>query len=246
MMQDLALGRYSERTVDAYVRSIAGLAAFHRRSPSALGRSELRAWLQHLSDSGISVGRLRQHIGALKFLYGKTLGKPELVAFIRWPKSPRRLPTVLAVEEVTRLLGALESAKYRVFFTLLYATGLRISEGCMLETRDIDAARGVIYVRHGKGNKERLVMLSPKLLDLLRSYWRDARPAAPYLFTTRRTGKPLSRKTAWRALKRAAAWIGLDKNVTPHQLRHYPACRIIPTRCTRGAPGWAVHVADAE
>jgi site-specific recombinase XerD len=226
MMQDLALGRYAAATVYAYGHSIIALAKFHRRSPAELGPAELRSWVKHLIDSGIGAGRLRQHLGALKFLYGKTLGKPELVAFVTWPRQPRRLPTVLAVDEVMRLLAALESLKYRVFFTLLYATGLRISEACVLETRDIQAARGVVHVRHGKGDKERLVMLSPRLYELLRHYWREVRPSPPYLFTTKR-GKPLSRKTAGEAFRLAADEVGLDKRVTPHRLRHSFATHLL-------------------
>jgi site-specific recombinase XerD len=226
MMQDLALGRYAPGTVEVYVDSIAALAEFHRRSPAELDAAQLRSWLKHLTDSGMSAGRLRQHVGALKFLYGKTLGKPELVAFITWPKQPRRLPTVLTVDEVVRLLNALESLKYRVFFTLLYATGLRIGEASVLETSDVDAARGVVRVRHGKGDKERLVMLSPKLLELLRRYWREVRPTPPYLFVTRK-GKPLCHKTASLALKRAVDAVGFNKKVTPHVLRHSFATHLL-------------------
>jgi site-specific recombinase XerD len=218
-MQDLALGGYAATTVETYVASIKALAKFQRRSPAELGSPELRAWVQHLKESGIGAQRLAQHLAALKFLYGKTLAKPELVAFICFPRRPRRLPTVLSVDEVMRLLEALESLKYRVFFTLLYATGLRISEACVLETRDIQTARGVVHVRHGKGDKERLTILSPRLYELLRHYWREVRPAPPYLFTTKR-GKPLSRKTAWKAFKLAVDEVGFDKHVTPHQLRH--------------------------
>lgn len=226
MMQDLTLGGYARTTVSAYVNSIWRLAQFFGRSPAELSAQDLRAWVQHLRGTGISPQRLSQHLGALRFLYAKTLGKPEIVSFVTWPKRPRGLPTVLSAQEVVRLLEGFVSLKYRVFFTLLYATGMRISEACLLETSDIDAARSVIRVRHGKGNKQRQVMLSPKLLDSLRDYWRRVRPTPPYLFTSR-TGKPLSRGAAWLAFHRVVQQVGFDRRVTPHMLRHSFATHLL-------------------
>ncbi len=147
------------------------------------------------------------------------------MAFLSCPKRPQRLPTVISAEQVHQLLEALKLPKFRVLFTTIYATGLRISEGCALETRDIDAARRVIHVRQGKGNKDRLVMLSPRLLMILRAYWRKERPQAPYLFTGR-TGRPLNHEVARDALRLAAARAGLDK-VTPHTLRHSFATHLL-------------------
>jgi hypothetical protein len=149
----------------------------------------VRAWVEKLQKTQVGSQRLRQHFAALKFLYGKTLARPEQVAFLSWPKDPKRLPEVLTEEQVSKLLDALESPKYRVFFTTLYATGLRLREASHLQTSDIDAARGVIHVRHAKGQKERLAMLSPRLLAILRVYWKQERAAKPYLFPTK-AGKP--------------------------------------------------------
>ena len=117
------------------------------------------------------------------------------------------------------VLRALREPKYRVFFSLIYATGLRLWEASQLETRDIDAERGVICVRHGKGRQERLVTLGARLLGILRAYWKFTRPPAPWLFATSR-GTPVSPEVARNALKRAAAEAGLAKRVTPHVLRH--------------------------
>jgi site-specific recombinase XerD len=116
--------------------------------------------------------------------------------------------------------------KYRVFFATLYATGLRINEARHLKTCDIDASRGVIHVRNGKGHKERLVVLSPQLLQLLRFYWDVERPPAPWLFASR-TGRPLCDRTARVALKSAVQRCGIDKRVTPHVLRHCFATHLI-------------------
>jgi len=227
MMQDLELGGYAPTTRRHYIASIHAFAKFHRRSPAELGQPEIRQWVRHLTDQKLSSQRLRQHFAALRFLYGKTLGKPELVSFLSWPKDPDRLPTVLSAEEVSRLLGALATPRFAVFFTTVYAAGLRISEACRLETRDIDAARSVIHVRGAKGGKERLVMLSPQLLGLLRAYWKQVRPPAPWLFASR-TGSHLAAGVARKALKRAAVQAGLGKkNVTPHVLRHSFATHLL-------------------
>lgn len=218
LVQDLTLGSYSPHTIRQYVSAVAAFVRFHRRSPDQMGHEEVRSWVQHLMDCGTHPQRMRQHIGGLKFFFGKTLARPAEVAFLSWPSTPVTLPTVLSVEEVERVLAAFSLPKYRVFYTLLYATGLRVSEACRLETRDIDAARGVIRVR-GKGNRERLACLDPRLLVILRAYWKEVKPTPPHLFTTR-TGRPLHPEQARSALRHARASLGLDKRVTPHVMRH--------------------------
>ena len=173
MMQDLKLAGHAPKTQKTYVECI-GLFAQFCWSPEQADQQQVREWVEKLLRSEVGPQRLRQHFAALKFLYGKTLARPEQVAFLSWPKDPKRLPNVLSAEQVSKLLEALESAKYRVFFTTLYATGLRLREASHLQVGDIDAVRGVIHVRHGKGNRERLVMLSPRLLAILRVYWKRA------------------------------------------------------------------------
>lgn len=227
MIHDMELAGLKEVTQGRYLDSVVRLARFHQRSPGDLGPAEVREWVSQLEGSGIGPSRLNQHFAGVKFLYRKTVGRPEVVSFLSTPKRPERLPAVLSVEQVDRLLAALETPKYRVFFTTIYAAGLRISEGCALETGDIDAAREVIHVRHGKGDKERLVMLSPRLLGLLRAYWRQERPPAPYLFTGQ-LGRPLNPAVARTALRLAAASAGLDRRkVTPHVLRHSFATHLL-------------------
>ena len=225
MMQDLELGGYAETTRDHYLRAIAQFARFHGRSPAELHQPEVRLWVQHLMGQGLSTQRLRQHFAALRFLYGKTLGRPAETAFLSWPQDVDKLPVVLSEEQVHSLLDALEKPRFRVFFTTMYSAGLRISETCRIQTGDIDAARGVIHVRD-KGGKERLVMLSPRLLVILRAYWKHARPPAPWLFTGR-TGRPIAAEVARTAMARAAAAAKLDKKVTPHVLRHSFATHLL-------------------
>ncbi len=228
MMHDLELAGYVPKTRLIYVNAIRDFAAHFRRSPAEMGADEVRAWVDRLTkEAGIGTQRIRQHMAALKFLYTKTLWKPEAVSFLSWPQDPRKLPTVLAQSEVERLLEALERPKYRVFFTTVYATGLRVSEAARLETRDIDARRNVIHVRHGKGQKERFVMLSPRLLTILRAYWSLERPPAPWLFASNTGEGHLSPTTARHALGRAAAKAGIGKKVTPHVLRHSFATHLL-------------------
>lgn len=227
MMQDLELAGYAPATRTRYITSISDLAAFHQRNPAELTQEELRQWVDHLTAPGkLGPQRVRMHFAALKFLYKKTLGRPSMVSFLSPPRDPKRLPVVLSTEEVARVLQAVVQLKYRVFCATLYATGLRVSEACRLETGDIDAERGVIHVRNGKGAKERLVGLSPLLLRLLRTYWKQERPPAPWMFASR-TGKPLRAESVREALADATKHAGIQKRVTPHVLRHCFATHLI-------------------
>jgi len=226
MMQDLKLAGYADSTKRIYIRSIVDLARFFKRSPEMLNRNDLRRWVDHLSERGdIRSQRLRQHFSALKFLYGKTLGLPERVSFISWPKNPVTLPTVLSPGEVQALLDKLRLPKYAVFFMTVYALGARLGEASRLKTTDIDAARGVVHL-FGKGNKERVVGISPRWLRILRAYWKQERPPMPWLFPSN-SGGPLNPDTARKALQRAAEEAGLNKRITPHVLRHSFATHLL-------------------
>jgi len=228
MVHDLELAGYMPKTRLIYLNAIRDFAKHFRRSPAELGADDVRTWLARLSkEDCLSPQRIRQHMAALKFLYTKTLWKPEAVSFLSWPSDPQKLPTVLAAEEVERLIHALEQPKYRVFFTTVYATGLRLREACQLETRDIDAARSVIHVREAKGQKERFVMLSARLLAILRAYWSLERPPAPWLFASSTSGHCLNPDMSRKALKLAAAKAGIAKKVTPHVLRHSFATHLL-------------------
>jgi integrase/recombinase XerD len=156
MAQDLKLAGYALRTRQAYLASVRDLAKYHGRPAEELDQDSLRNWVHHLTQQKRSPERLRQHFAALKFLYGRTLGRPAMTAFLSWPAARQRMPVVLSPQEVVVLLGAIRSPKYRVFFSLVYGTGMRLSEACRLETSDLDAQRGVIHVRHTKGGHERL------------------------------------------------------------------------------------------
>jgi site-specific recombinase XerD len=227
MVQDLEMAGYAKGTKQQYLGTATRFVKRFMRPPEQLGQDELRTFVAELGGSGIGASALKVHVAGLKFLYEKTLARPQEVAWMSWPRPPRGLPRVLDVTEVVALLGAMRTALYRSVALVMYGAGLRISEAIGLQVGDIDAARGVIRVRRGKGSKPREVMLSPKLLAALRTYWRAARPALPYLFASPRTGKPVQARTVRTAMHRARQEAGLRKHVTPHMLRHSFATHLL-------------------
>lgn len=218
MRADLALAGLATRTAHIYLCSATDFARFSHVLPNLAGQEEARAWVEHLTTRNLSAPRLRQHFAALKFLFARTLARPEVTAFLGWPRDRVRVPRLLAASEIRRLLLAMRSAKYRTLCQLLYATGLRLSEACELQTGDICAERGVICVRNAKGKRDRLVTLTKDLLTILRSYWRSERPPAPWLFASAH-GRAASANVARRAVKLAALDAGLT-GVTPRAFRH--------------------------
>ena len=223
---DLRMAGKAGGTIQQYLSSLHGFEAFLGQAAGQATQDDIRAWTDHLRRQPIGPARLRCHYSALTFLFRKTLGQPEKVAFISMPRSDTPLPTVLTPAEVKRVLEAFTTAKYRTFFALIYATGLRIREASLLETRDIEAIHQVIRVRHGKGGRERLVPLNRRLYSLLRAYWAHERPTQPWLFTSQ-AGRPLCHATARMALLKASAVAGIGKVVTPHMLRHSFATHLL-------------------
>jgi integrase/recombinase XerD len=194
---------------------------------SDIGREDLRGYVEHLRARGRSASWLKMQLAALVFLFAKTLGQPTDVSFIVWPRQYSPLPTVLGQEEIAAVLEALRHPVYRAIAMVLYGAGLRIEEALALEVSDIDGARGVLRVRHGKGNRAREVRLSPTLYQWLRRYWDRQRPPHPYLFASRRTGRPPIQDAVRRALALAAEQAGITKTVTPHVLRHSYATHLL-------------------
>jgi site-specific recombinase XerD len=227
MRQDLALAGYAPSTQRIYWSDARALVVRFRKAPTEIGRVELRQYVEELLASGVGPSRIKLHFAALKFLFEKTLGRAELVSFLSWPTQPRTLPRVLSPGEVASLFAALRTPKYRAVAMVMYGAGLRIAEACALEVKDLDAARSVIHVRHGKGNKPRDVLLSPRLLTALRAYWKVERPPQPFLFVGTGTGRALSTESMRKALKRARADAGLRGVVTAHALRHSFATHLL-------------------
>ncbi len=189
-------------------------------------RDDVRAYLLHLVQKKVSWSSYNQTLGALRFLYEVTLGRKDVLERIPFPKQPKRLPVVLSLEEVTRFLAAVVGIKYRAILMTAYAAGLRLSEVTGLRVADIDSKRMVIRVRQAKGRRDRYVMLSPRLLAVLREYWKVIRPT-DWLFPGDVPGQPISGKAVHLACVRAARDAGLDKHVTLHTLRHSFATHLL-------------------
>jgi len=196
MTEDLKLRGLAPITVASYLRYAQRFAEHYApRSPSKLGEREVKGFLLHMVEKErISASTQVVCLAGIKFLSETTLKRPEVVAGIPYPKRPSPLPEVLSGSEVQRLLGCITSIRMRLVGTTLYATGLRVSEACHLRPDDIDAQRGLIHVRLGKGGRDRHVPMGEKLLGLLREYWRIARPEGPYLFPGDAAGKPITTK----------------------------------------------------
>jgi len=223
---DLRMANRADGTIQHYVASVRRFEEFLGHELADASQEVVRRWVDHLRGQAIGASRLGQHYAALKFLYARTLGQPDKVAWITIPKAKAHLPSILARSEVQRLLDGFITAKYRMFFTLVYATGLRITEASRLETQDIDSILKVIHVRNGKGGKDRMVPLNGKLYGLLRTYYKHEQPPKPWLFASK-SGGPLCPETARRALLCASAASGIGKVVGPHMLRHAFATHLL-------------------
>jgi integrase/recombinase XerD len=226
MLEDLRLGGYSYCTEEVYVSAVEAFTKFHKKSPALCGREEVRSWALHLQEKGLAPSSVRTHLSGLKFFYKHTLGRPEVMADLPLPKVRRKLPVVLSDGEVFALLDALETPRMRMFFTLIYATGLRLREACTLETQDVHKDRGVLHVRHGKGGKERFVTLSERLYLMLRAYYAEVRPTPPWLFAGK-NGKALHPDVPTKAMVVARRAAQIDKRVSTHTLRHSFATHLL-------------------
>jgi site-specific recombinase XerD len=226
--RDLALAGYAKSTQLTYVRTAERLSSRFGRPLASLSREDLRSYVEEIVARGKSASSVIIQLCALRFLYRKTLGQPERISFVSLPRRRHRpLPTVLSLEEIGALLAAVRVPRYQAVVMVLYGAGLRISEALSLEVTDIDGSRGVIRIRHGKGNKAREAKLSPALYAWLRQYWGRERPPLPYLFGSRKTGKPPLDATIRKALARAAKAAWITKHVTPHVLRHSFATHLL-------------------
>lgn len=228
MLEDMQVRQLSPCTQQTYVETVARFARHFGRSPAGLGPEDIRAYQVHLTNErGLAPSSLIVAVSALRFLYRVTLRK-------RWafddeipvPKKPRSLPVVLSPEEVVQFLDGVKAAKHHAILTTCYAAGLRISEAVRLTPSAIDSQRMVLRVAQGKGRKDRYVMLSPKLLEVLRAWWRVDRPRH-WLFPGGRPEKPITSNAVQLACRRAVRRAGLAKPVSPHALRHAFAVHLL-------------------
>jgi site-specific recombinase XerD len=227
MLDDMRMRNLSANTQAVYVRSVAQFAKYHGRSPERLNKEHVREYLLHLvNERRVAWNSFNVVRCALGFLYRVTLRQRWELEEIPCAKIGRRLPTVLSTDETARFLAAAPRLKSRAMLTTIYAAGLRVSEVVNLRIGDIDSQRMVLRVRQAKGQKDRYVMLSPKLLELLREYWKTHRPAE-WLFPGPDPSRPLSRRTVMLSCIRTARRAGLDKHVTPHTLRHSFATHLL-------------------
>jgi len=225
-IDDLRLRNYAPRTIDTYVSRVACFAKHFGRSPELLGPEEVRTFQLHLLERRVSWSSFNQAVCALRFLYGTTLGRPEQLPMIPYGKRPKALRSVLAAQEVLRLIEAAETPRDRLFLQVAYGCGLRLSELIHLQVSDIDSARMVIHVRRGKGAKDRLVPLSRRLLEELRAYWRLYRPGT-WLFPGHRPDQPITGSNMQRRFGRLVKRVGLTKHCSLHTLRHSYATHLL-------------------
>ena len=225
VLDELQRRNYSPATTRGYILAIQQFADYYHRSPEQLGGTEIRRFQLHLlREKKLAPGTVEGRMSALRFLYKKTLKRRDIAYDdLIFPKTPQKLPVVLSPEEVTRLIEAAPNLLHRTILMVLYGTGIRRTEASLLKVSDINSERMVIHVQQGKGSRDRDVPMTPKLLDILREYWRWKRPKV-YLFPStsghRGVEHPISDKTVWYAVTEAGKRAGIQKRIGPHTLRH--------------------------
>jgi integrase/recombinase XerD len=227
MIEDMVLRNLSPLTIRIYVDCVAHFARHFGTSPEHLGPEHIRAYLLHLAqERKASWSYFNQTRCALRFLYGTTLKREWVDDGVVCPRVPKKLPVVLSPEEVAQFFAAVDNLKHRAILMTAYAAGLRLSEVVGLRVADIDSRRMVLRVRQGKGRKDRDVMLSPRLLTVLRRYWQAVRPR-DYLFPGARPDRPISPRSVQKVCQAALIVSGLRKRVSMHALRHSFATHLL-------------------
>lgn len=204
-----------------YSRCIRKFEAFSGRSADELGREQVEAFLLHLvHERKLSPSSHNVYAGALRFLYDAVLGRPEVMVRVPRRQMRRRVPVLIPLADIERLLAATTSITIRTILMLTYAAGLRVGEACTLRVEDIDSKAMVLHIRNAKGGRDRYVMLGVRLLEGLRAYWRARRPAGPAVFPGRGGRGTITRAAVAKALQQAARRCGIDRRVTAHTMRH--------------------------
>jgi integrase/recombinase XerD len=232
MLDDMAVRGLGPRTQRDYIRHVRGFAAFLGRPPDTASAEDVRRFQVHQRENGARAPTINSTVSALRFLFTVTLDRPDLSRRLVLTRNPRKLPDVLSIEEVARLLEAAPGIKYRAALGVAYGAGLRVSEVAYLKVDDIDSKRMLIRIEEGKGRKDRNAMLSPQLLELLRLWWREGkrrRVMLPHgwLFPGRSRTDPISTRQLHRAVQEAAEAAGIRKRVSPHTLRHSFATHLL-------------------
>ena len=227
MTEDMQLRALSPRTIEAYLMWVAAFARFCRRSPDKLGPRHVRDYQGHLLQTGKSTSTIRLASFALRFFYRITLKVTWSMEHIPYPKARRSLPIILSMEEVDYFLASISNIKHRAIVMVAYAAGLRTEEVVSLRVADIDSRRNCIYVCHGKGDKSRQVMLSARLLKLLRQYWKATRPKGEWLFPGKMPGTHITDGAVQTAVAKARQRAGMTKHVHLRAMRHAFATHLL-------------------
>jgi site-specific recombinase XerD len=226
MIEDMTIRKLAPKTQQGYIRIIKDFAAFLGRSPDTASLEDVRRFQLYLAANGAHISVLNHTVAALRFFFRVTLRRSNLIDHTKFLHEPRKLPVVLSPEEVARLLDAAPGLKYKAALSVAYGAGLRATEVISLKIGDIDSKRMLIRVEQGKGRKDRYVMLSPHLLELLRAWWRVARPQG-WLFPGQNRMSPMTTRQLNRACHAAADRAGIDKRVSLHTLRHSFATHLL-------------------
>jgi integrase/recombinase XerD len=228
MIEDMTIRGFSEATQRDYLRSVKSLSAFIGRSPDTATPDEIRQFQFNLREQGATPSKMNATVSGLRFFFRVTLQRPEIERWTQFVREPRKLPVILSPEEVARVIDCAPGPglKYKAALSVAYGAGLRASEVVSLQVGDIDSARMLIRVDQGKGKKDRYVMLSPSLLDLLRDWWRQARPKA-WLFPGQDVAQHITARQLNRCFHIAADMAGIDKKVSLHTLRHSFATHLL-------------------
>jgi integrase/recombinase XerD len=226
MIEDMTIRKLAPKTQEGYIRTIKYFAAFLGRSPDTASLEEVRRFQLHLAENGAQAPVLNHTVSALRFFFRITLKRHDIIEHTTFIRAPRKLPVVLSPEEVARLLNAAPGLKYKAALSVAYGAGLRASEVVSLKVSDIDSKRMLIRVEQGKGHKDRNVMLSPHLLELLRAWWKAARPQG-WLFPGQNRVNHLTMRQLNRACHAAAQMAKINKRVSLHTLRHSFATHLL-------------------
>jgi integrase/recombinase XerD len=226
MIEDMTVRNLAPATQQSYLYAVAKFSRHFGCSPDRLGLEQVRAYQVHLAAQKRSWSHINQASCALRFFYGVTLGRSEVLASIVSAREPQKLPVVLSADEIVQFLEAVPGLRNRAALTTAYGAGLRVGEVSRLKVTDIDSGRKVIRIEQGKGGKDRYVMLSAQLLQILRTYWRLVRPAR-WLFPGRELDQPVSVATLQEACRVASRAAALSKPVTVHTLRHSFATHLL-------------------
>ena len=226
MIEDMSIRKFAAKTQHDYVQRVKDFATFLGRSPATSEAEDVRRFRLHLTANGAGTPKINATVAALRFFFKVSLDRPDLTKHLSFIHEPRKPPVVLSPEEVARFLEAAPGVKYKAALSVAYGAGLRVSEVVSLKLSDIDSKRMMLRVERGKGRKDRYAMLSPVLLELLRDWYRIARPQG-WLFPGQNPVNPMTTRQLTRACHAAAQMAELTKRVTPHTLRHSFATHLL-------------------